>query len=77
MKLGLGREPGTNQSFRWNFPDDNSTILTDSLVKKGENLMGDKGSNRERSKKKIKKKPQLTLMEKRKLKKEKKQQKKG
>ena len=35
--------------------------------------MGDKGSSRERSKKMLKKKPKLTLKEKRKLKREKKQ----
>jgi hypothetical protein len=37
--------------------------------------MGDKGSSRERSKKKIRKKPKHTILEKRKIKKEKKKNK--
>ena len=55
-------------------PDAKSVILTGSPVKEGENIMGDKGSNREKSKKKDKKKPKHTLIEKRKIKKEKKKE---
>ena len=42
------------------------------IMAEGEKIMGDKGSNREKSKKKLKKKPKHTLLEKRKIKKEKK-----
>jgi len=43
--------------------------------RKGEEIMGNKGSNKDKAKKENKKKPQHTLQEKRKLKKEKKNKK--
>jgi len=50
-------------------------VLYFSKFNLGDEVMGEKGSNREKSKKKIRKKAKLTLLEKRKLKKAKKKSK--